>query len=69
MAANDRAIVTSLGSGNVAIVSYQRADGTALKTSVSGHIDQYLSASCPAGTLEPNGGTIGDGSSGASSRH
>ncbi|MBN9304130.1 MULTISPECIES: hypothetical protein [unclassified Devosia] len=63
-AVGDKALVVALGGGNAVVVSYTPAAGDV----PTGHVDQYLLASCPANSIEPNGGTIGDASSGASIR-
>jgi hypothetical protein len=63
-AVGDKAMVVALGGGNVAIVNYTpAAGGLPAATVISG-----LYASCPANFIDPNGGTIGDASSGASIR-
>lgn len=61
-----KAVVVALGGGNVAIVDYTPASGLAVNAVPTGHVDQFLLASAPAGWVEANGGTIGDTSSGAS---
>lgn len=61
----DKAIVVALGGGNVAVVDYTPASGLAVNAAPTGHIDQFLLASCPATFVGADGSTIGDAASGA----
>jgi hypothetical protein len=66
--AGDTATVMALGGGNVRVLQFTPASGLAVNAVPSGHVDQFLGASCPATWIEPSGGTVGDASSGSSIR-
>lgn len=74
-AAGDEAILFATAANTVRVVSYTKADGTAVSGSGSGggsfagEIRQYLGISAPSGWLILNGDTIGSAASGATHAH